>query len=513
MAKHKLSDILKQIASGSDTTELSLQHAKELCLDVVNHFLLKTDRSFFRFFSDHQTNTIIDSTLNIVFDRKIVFYKKKGSESFDIKAATSWPELLSKLTLRIYPQILNISGAEVDVFRSQYIIHFDIYGEIINLIVKQDNRKAVYELKREDFIPSQDICLIIADQMGKADGSGIHFLTNKLQLVPWFDGGDLFDYLEKGLPPDEGLSSKQGKILILIIALRINKIHKLGYVHNDIKSENILFNKELFMQGKFWEAIRIIDLRHLTKNNELLFKRFGTIGYIPKEAIAPYNATFFDDIFASAIVFMLILIPTMGPYYFPAVLKLIENYPIWGNKEVKAQYIDSVRECNFELLNAYISTMPLARVLQACFVDNSDYKASSFTMEHFIFEMITSDIEMMEVAAELCTNANESTQLFDYIRSLFSPSKEAVTSEVQRKELASRILQGLTSQEKKLDIKEIEKLVNANLAAGALLSDTVCSSANVPWLSSPIQAEKKDDMIVSLTATPLSVASTLNQMK
>ncbi|CAD8076059.1 unnamed protein product [Paramecium primaurelia] len=84
---------------------------------------------------------------------------------------------------------------------------------------------------------------------------------------------DLFDILAKGQKP---FSITSIKYIILQLTAAIQYIHKLGFVHRDIKLENILLDKKL--------DIKICDFGFAEPiNGEFVTRSSGTLGYLAPE--------------------------------------------------------------------------------------------------------------------------------------------------------------------------------------------------------------------------------------
>ncbi|CAD8208612.1 unnamed protein product [Paramecium pentaurelia] len=87
--------------------------------------------------------------------------------------------------------------------------------------------------------------------------------------------------------------------IILRIALGLQCLHNLGYVHRDIKLENVLLDKD---------QIKIIDFGFAEQiNREVLTSGQGTIGYMAPEIFQDQPYTELGDVFSLGVVYYLLL--------------------------------------------------------------------------------------------------------------------------------------------------------------------------------------------------------------
>ncbi|CAD8126034.1 unnamed protein product [Paramecium sonneborni] len=101
------------------------------------------------------------------------------------------------------------------------------------------------------------------------DGSA----EKRFMITELLEKMDLFDILEKGQKP---FSIPSIKYVILQLTATIQYIHKLGYVHRDIKLENILMDKQM--------EIKICDFGFGEQiKGGLVTRSSGTLGYLAPE--------------------------------------------------------------------------------------------------------------------------------------------------------------------------------------------------------------------------------------
>ena len=63
--------------------------------------------------------------------------------------------------------------------------------------------------------------------------------------MEYFEGEDLFDFVHAVSTGGEGLGEEAGRFILGQILSALQYIHRRGIVHQDIKMENIMIDKEL----------------------------------------------------------------------------------------------------------------------------------------------------------------------------------------------------------------------------------------------------------------------------
>ncbi|MBX9706041.1 MAG: protein kinase [Gammaproteobacteria bacterium] len=117
--------------------------------------------------------------------------------------------------------------------------------------------------------------------------------------MPWFEGYEFYEVLN--LPVDQFNFLEKLKISIALIAA-LQKLHKAGWVHRDLKAENIIIQR--LTDGTF--VANLVDLDQAKKNGEAV-DFFGTFEYLDPELLkqAKRNqcrASFSQDVFALGIL-------------------------------------------------------------------------------------------------------------------------------------------------------------------------------------------------------------------
>ncbi|CAD8125116.1 unnamed protein product [Paramecium sonneborni] len=166
---------------------------------------------------------------------------------------------------------------------------FSYAGKVYNkneLLLKKDLKKfyhfirsECYVLKRINFPYVLKLCEIIQ-------------LDELLILVTeYIKGGSLYQYLKDR----KRLTEIESTQILLKLALGLQQVHNLGYVHRDIKLENVLIDKD---------QLKLIDFGFAEKIcRDKLLNGQGTAGYIAPEVFMkqPYQEV--GDVFSLGVIF------------------------------------------------------------------------------------------------------------------------------------------------------------------------------------------------------------------
>ncbi|CAK92342.1 unnamed protein product (macronuclear) [Paramecium tetraurelia] len=223
---------------------------------------------------------------------------------------------------------------------------FNYAGKVYNkneLLSKKDLKKfyhfirsECYILKRINFPYVLKLCEIIQ-------------LEELLILVTeYIKGGSLYQYLKER----KRLSEIESTQILLKLALGLQQVHNLGYVHRDIKLENVLIDKD---------QLKLIDFGFAEKIcRDRLVNGQGTAGYIAPEVFMkqPYQEV--GDIFSLGVIFYSML-SGKAPFRsntYDALLKL--------NKECQIEFSElrfpNVSQKTMYLLKAMLSKQPENRI-------------------------------------------------------------------------------------------------------------------------------------------------------
>ncbi|CAD8201262.1 unnamed protein product [Paramecium pentaurelia] len=223
---------------------------------------------------------------------------------------------------------------------------FNYAGKVYNkneLLSKKDLKKfyqfirnECYVLKRINFPYVLKLCEIIQ-------------LDELLILVTeYIKGGSLYQYLKER----KRLTELESTQILQKLALGLQQVHNLGYVHRDIKLENVLIDKD---------QLKLIDFGFAEKIcRDRLVNGQGTAGYIAPEVFIkqPYQEV--GDIFSLGVIFYSML-SGKAPFRsntYDALLKL--------NKECQIDFSElrfpNVSQKTMHLLKAMLQKQPENRI-------------------------------------------------------------------------------------------------------------------------------------------------------
>lgn len=162
--------------------------------------------------------------------------------------------------------------------------------------------------------------------------------TNELILVmEYFDG--------QSLEEQKRLSLGDVLLVFRMVAMALNAMHEKGYVHCDIKPNNILFNPK--------GAIKVIDLGQSCKLGEIKKRIQGTPDYIAPEQVRREHISHRTDIFNLGATMYWVLtgrnVPTLIPQKneYGVVINSRENVrtPAELHPKIPGPLSDLVMEC------------------------------------------------------------------------------------------------------------------------------------------------------------------------
>lgn len=112
------------------------------------------------------------------------------------------------------------------------------------------------------------------------------------------NGGELFNELTK----IGTFNEKHCSAILLQLLRALDYIHTKGFVHRDVKLENLIFVNE----GTLDIKIADFGLSENLSKKKCLFKRCGTPGYVAPEILDDQDYTFKCDIFSAGIVLFIL---------------------------------------------------------------------------------------------------------------------------------------------------------------------------------------------------------------
>ncbi|CAD8209126.1 unnamed protein product [Paramecium octaurelia] len=221
---------------------------------------------------------------------------------------------------------------------------FNYAGKVYNkneLLSKKDLKKfyhfirnECYVLKRINFPYVLKLCEIIQ--------------LDELLITEYIKGGSLYQYLKER----KQLTEMESIQILQKLALGLQQVHNLGYVHRDIKLENVLIDKD---------QLKLIDFGFAEKIcRDRLINGQGTAGYIAPEVFMkqPYQEV--GDIFSLGVIFYSML-SGKAPFRsntYDALLKLNKECQI----DFSEQRFPNVSQKTMHLLKAMLQKQPENRI-------------------------------------------------------------------------------------------------------------------------------------------------------
>lgn len=107
-------------------------------------------------------------------------------------------------------------------------------------------------------------------------------------------GGEIFNEIAN----NGCFSEKHASIIMLQLLRALDYLHNKGFVHRDLKLENLIF----VSSGTLDMKIADFGLSENLSKQKWLFKRCGTPGYVAPEILADEIYSYKCDIFSSGII-------------------------------------------------------------------------------------------------------------------------------------------------------------------------------------------------------------------
>lgn len=467
-----LSSLLAQIEAKEDTPELSLVYAHNVLKEFIKHHIKKTKKFPANFYDVELNWRRVDEGVQKQL-RGLSFEENLSAYVFHSTA----------------PEMPIAEGTSIKLMRSQYDFTYDI---------KTDSFEVKYNPNRVLGFYQKDYQLRLTD--GQKELIQQWFAQMGLPEVYWTPRGEIFPYIAGGdlhavavLGEDLQLIKKETANLdklIFELLLPIARVHKIKQVHRDIKPQNIMFNIELFKQGKIDQAIKLVDYRDMCETGSSI-NILGTAGYMPQDNLLE-KATPYQDNWGAGVIVALIFFAAFKEDFFDnkdviqecidkineandeireIILtvdwakddELSENMDYWvGLKddasELKKECIEAIGESLFKLFSSENS--PICQVFKTCF--DPDKIDLNQTMSDLLVNVLINAQGLMEYATErLCKqNDNDSETIKTYIAALFSNHRTLSNeNEKTKKQLAETIMQGLLADTPEVARKYIDEII------------------------------------------------------
>lgn len=314
-----ISELFKKIESNLTNPEEKIDTS-----GLLKKLIIKTirDKNFFHFTQTPLKKLSFDNGIELTLDISFIIRPRDIYLGIDLSTLSD-DAILSAVTINISSTKSFGSGAFNTSFKSKKQCRynhmsdsFDIRKTVNTKNIRQStpveniDNKQMHEL-------SEDKKAVICRYMGKPEkdtGKGVYFLKNadgkQLSILPYVDGVDFFDFLSS----DEIMSTVEPNLrlrkIALDLSLNLARLHALGYMHCDIKPENIIVKND--------GSTCFIDLDFITKIDEIITTQKGTAEYYPayaSEIFKKYRkATVYQDIYGTIICILLLLKPDFNDF-------------------------------------------------------------------------------------------------------------------------------------------------------------------------------------------------------
>lgn len=308
--------LLKALLSG----EISLSPTetanatKNIDLDIVTS-IEATSKTI----TDYKKLILIDGT-EVTLDINFVIRPKAQFVNVDLSKLTDEKLLLSAVTINLPPSINIGRGGCNKIFKSNQQCKYDKENDIF-IVKKTSQIKSIRQSTPEydEFTATasefsdakKDIIRFVMGKPENEPRRGVYFLKNsrgqQVSIFPYIEGVVLFELLNnkntlffKEFLEKRNLTKEH---IALQLALALARLHRLGYMHCDIKPENIIVQND--------GSIRFIDPDFFTKMDEVIPFPQGTLQYCPPYALTHFEKTHkvspYHDIYSTMICMLLVL--------------------------------------------------------------------------------------------------------------------------------------------------------------------------------------------------------------
>lgn len=175
------------------------------------------------------------------------------------------------------------------------------------------------------------------DRLRQEGAFGFHESLSNTQVLNMYlvHGEDLLNFLEPKEAPNRQLSFEQALAMNISIVEAYESLQRNGYVHRDIKLENIIYDKKR-------QQCFAIDFGSVRTEGEKPKEPDGTPAYMTPEVVSMHPASFADDIYALGLVNAEVLSAALPGAIFSQ--EDWDNIPVELKKmdEEREAYIDSI---------------------------------------------------------------------------------------------------------------------------------------------------------------------------
>jgi serine/threonine protein kinase len=208
-------------------------------------------------------------------------------------------------------------GATANVFLCKDLNDNKIYAV---KILKDNDSSPQNEIKSLSIIHDKNIINLITHGEGILEKNDKSFKVSFL-ILEYCEKGELFNYV---FYPQKGFGEYFGKAIFKVILRAVDSIHKKGFVHRDLKMENIMLDKDY--------VVKIADFGFtITNENGLLNTPLGTLNYAAPEILMKkqYDGVK-TDIFAMGVLLFTLVTCKIG---FHRALKSDKYYRLLINNK------------------------------------------------------------------------------------------------------------------------------------------------------------------------------------
>jgi hypothetical protein len=474
-----LSNILQRIKDQTESSDLSLAQCQALLRNVI---IWKFNEQFGANLPSQNPEGKIE------FDKTIAIRPLGDLIDEDLTAISSVDELLAKTTLEVAEAERVEAGGSVAVYRTCYSVYYNAIEKKLGVQDNQAKKLSFPHNNGELSIPNLMLQAWIRRTFGKVTGKhkslGMYWMK-KVEIANWIEGDDLANFL--GTEEHHNLI-QENKVLcqaaLLDFFIQILHLHRLGWMHGDVKLDNVLISEK---NGLI--QLLLIDFRTFKEIGAENSKLTGTPNYLPVQVFSNH-ALAFQDIYGAAMLAAFWLKPALCQEFFGNIKVLLTSVHDLQDKiinlkselasetdrnmraELQKSYennaclllsrsmilADKARVTILRLLERTQQNKPAAiiGVLKNCFVEDQIVYP---TMSSFLSALLQVDNDLMMYAREraaLSDNAiaaqviekiaSEVDDLLVYNKQICPPSTVAFTYAGQKVNMKSEVASNIVNE-------------------------------------------------------------------